>query len=337
MKIFVVFLTLFMLLNPVYNVKVKPVNTDPYFKWTLDLYEDIAVWHEIKEYEHGTVKKSDIVIYNLTTDREEVIDRPGVKAAPMIYGDNLVYFEQVDAIHGDVWLYNIKTKQEEMIKESISNLYVDLYEDKLVYADNSRSDRFQIYLYNLTTGEERLIISDNIADCVKPVVYGDRIAYIKGKVTITLDVKEPQIVLYDLSAGKEKKIAQALSPSDLSMHKDIIAWSEKSEDGKYSVMYYNIKTGEKKRLPVDWAVLAEASVYDNTIIFTGAINETTGGLAGYDLSTGTYFPISTANGGMVFPHIYKNRVVWIDWRNSPRPFQLPLIQPNEIWSAEIRR
>jgi len=339
MRAFVIVMILFMLLNPAYNVSIKPVNTDPYFKWTLDLYEDIAVWHEIKEYEGGEVKKSDIVIHNLSTGKEEVIDRPGIKVRPTIYGNNVVYYEETNDKRSNLWLYNIKTKEEKMIKSSISSNMINIYEDKLVYdIYNSTSGKYQVYLYNITTEEENLIASDKNADCLNSCIYRDRIAYIKGNITITGAIKDPKLILYDLNTRKGKIIAQAPAISWPFMHTEILVWIEDSEDYKDGVMYYNITTGEKKRLPVDWPVFVDISVYNNTIVFTGGINDTCGGIAGYDLSTDTYFPISITNITlMMYPHIYENRVVWIDWRDSPRPAVLTLIQPNQIWMAEIRR
>jgi hypothetical protein len=338
MKAFVVALILFMLLNPAYDVKVKPVSTDPYYKWWLDLYEDIAVWHEIKEYERGEVKKSDIVIHNLTTGREQVIDKGRPMLTPAIWGDHVLYTEVVDSNYYNLWLYSIKTKKEKLIKSFDHHITTDIYNEEFIY-NNLDLGGHNIYLYNLTTGDERLIISDKSADCLYYCIYEDKIVYIKGKLMINGQAKNPKIVLYDLATEKEEVIAEPISigRAEISMHNNIIVWTEESEDHKYSVMYYNITTGEKKRLPIDWQLFAETSVYNDTIVFTGAVNETTGGIAGYDLLTDTYFSISTANGLMMSPHLYKNRVVWIDWRNSPRPAQLLLIQPNEIWSAEIKR
>jgi len=344
MKVFMSLMILFMLLTPAYSVTTKPIDADPYFKWTLDIYGDIAVSHEIKVYEEGEVKKADVLIYNLSTGKKDVIDRPGVKVAPTVYGNYVLYEEEIaDSIHNNLWLYNIKTKEEKMIKSysAVSTIIEGLCgKDCYLYYSNGETGRYQIYLCNITTGEKKLIGDDKNADCISPCIYGDKMAYIKGTVSLTHGIEDPKLILRNLYTGEEKTITQAHGIGHPSMSENIVAWIEASEDHKYVAMCYNIKTGEKKKLPVYWTVFAEIFVYDSTIVFTGADER---GyemcIGGYDLSTDTYFPISIPSTKddflITFPRIYENRVVWIDWRDSPRPADITAIQPNEIWMAEI--
>ena len=59
------------------------------------------------------------------------------------------------------------------------------------------------------------------------------------------------------------------------------------------------------------------------------------GIGGYDFSSDTYLLILREGATLVFSQTYKNRVIRLDWKNSPLPFRVGTSQRNEICLTEI--
>jgi len=92
-------------------------------------------------------------------------------------------------------------------------------------------------------------------------------------------VDKPYIYMYDLAAGKETQIAQGVGPA---IYKDKIVWTD----------------------------------YRDTKNYTGYNFYGRGDIYMYDITTGKETPISTVIGSQLAPHIYENKIVWYDYRDS---------------------
>jgi hypothetical protein len=349
MKVLIILVTLMLVLPNYTVVNVKPINTSNTLKLTGDLYGDIVVWQEVNmsiiksdrvtgiEVDEAT----DIVIHNLSTSEEWKIDEPGAQNVPRIYKDKIAYFDWTNRTRANLMLYDINTRRSDVL---VNNLVLpgdmDIFEDRIVYAEGSKP-KMEIWLYNITTGENTLIASDKEKDCFKPRIYGDNIIYTKATVIkIPVEqVKEPSLMLYNISTKEEKEISKAYYIGGETIYKNNIAWCERPVENESRIMLYNITSGEKRRVPLQWNTFVEVSLYENILVFTGYVGRDSFGIGGLDILNSQYFPISVLENAIVgFQlHIHGKRVIWTDYRNSPEPLNLHILQPNEIWSAEIRR
>lgn len=124
---------------------------------------------------------------------------------------------------------------------------------------------------------------------------------------------------YDLSMGEEFMIAgESWQEGDIAISGNTIVWLSEPEEGSPSIKGYDL-TEEEEFLVYQgydcdgWG--GQPGISENLVVFRrGSYGEWD--IWGYDLSTGTEFPICTKPFAQVSPAICGNIVVWQDFRHG---------------------
>ncbi|WP_048119881.1 hypothetical protein [Methanosarcina sp. Kolksee] len=213
--------------------------------------------------------------------------------------------------------------KETRVVASRLTLDLSIYGNIVTWAETTTDTA---WMYNLTTGNiTRLGHAGN-----SPVIQGDKITWWDY---------DKNIIVYNISTGKEIKIVGANTPS---IYGDNVVYvRSKYEDGQpashqndesNSLYLYNLSTNEETQLTPYEHARFYPSIYGNKIVW-GRANQVNSGewssnISIYDIPTKRVSDISrtgTAAGG----EIYGNIVVWVEQKNESRDIYMRDIAKHE--------
>jgi len=154
-----------------------------------------------------------------------------------------------------------------------------IYGDRIVWQDLRNGESWEIYMYNLSTKEE-IRITNNSFDHMSPDIYGDSIVW---EDTFNR-YQNADIHLYNLSSSSETQITTNMSGQYApDIYGDRIVWEDNRNGGGW---------GSEGNRTGNWDIYL------------------------YDLSTSTESQVTTSESIQEYPAIYRDRIVWQDYRNG---------------------
>jgi uncharacterized repeat protein (TIGR01451 family) len=255
---------------------------------------------------------------------------PGDHEYPVIYGDKIVWQDNRNG-NWDIYMYDL-TKQKEIVICDKPGDQVEpaIYKDKIIWAD-FRDGNWEIYMYDLGRNEETRITTTGESEYY-PAIYENRIVWevLGGNY---------DIYVYDISTKVKEKINSAHAESPfLSIWGDKVVWMDwRYGDPDVSknpyIFIYDIAKKEESHIweGDKWA----PTIYEDEIVFIDG-RKGNGDVYLYDLKTQSYTPICENPAPQFRPVIFKDKVVWVDYRNSPseEPYSNPDIY---MYDLKIRK
>ncbi|MDD4250280.1 MAG: beta-propeller fold lactonase family protein, partial [Methanosarcina sp.] len=278
------------------------------------IYGDRIVWEDIRD------GKSDIYMYDLSTQQEAQISTSGTANYPAIYDNRIVWY---DSRNGkcDVYMYDLSTQQETQISTS-GTAYAsypgpDIYKDKIVWGEfGEYIDSTNLVMHNLSTQQETQITNSGSGGVSTRGFYGFALHGDKIVMCKPIGDDASAIYLYDLSTQETTWIdgGKPLSPD---IYGDKIVWTAVSwEDDFYdepSHYYYNTYIYDlltQQRIQVSTSGTAyNPAIYNDRIVWEDDCNGQK--IYMYDLPTQQETQITTS-GSARSPEIYGDRIVWVD-------------------------
>jgi len=309
-----------------------------------EIYGERIVWQDDSD------GKSDIYMYDISTEKETRITTSGSAYNPAIYG-NLIVYEKHEMpnpdepwnISSDIYMYDISTQQEAQITTSGWAFNPNIYGNRIVW------DGRGIYLYDISTKNVTTIAEDwwDVDEFASfglvnsyPVIYGNWIVWF-GHEYVDID-NNYCIYLYDLSTQQTTEIAcnmnEGFSLPDI--YNDEIVYStvgyESGMAGEYVYMY-TISTQKETKITTSGSA-SDPAIYENRIVWQ---DERDGWdhseLYMFDLSTNIETQITTSGSasnpaiyGDRIPAIYGDRIVWQDSRNGNPDIYMFTLASDEV-------
>ena len=174
------------------------------------IYGNKIVWQEegrsgsFTDKNNNSFARSDIYMYDISTNKETQLTTSGKASNPDIYGDRIIWLDgrNKDNIangYGDIYMYDLLTQTETQINTSGSALDPSIDGNRIVY--NVLGWKSNIYMYDLNTNKETQITTSGSAS--SQAIYGNIIAYLDSR-----DLPEgdafTNVYMYDLAAEQIK-------------------------------------------------------------------------------------------------------------------------------------
>src|SRR3989304_1189481 len=208
----------------------------------------------------------------------------------------------------DVYSYPFPSGPEAKITGIASQEYPAISGDKIVYqAFVVYHKNLGIYLYDRITKETKILTSSPGA--LYPDIDGDKVVYQDSK------SNNPDIYLYNLSAGKETRLTTNFSIQrypKISGNK--VVWVD-SRNLNSDIYLYDLGSGQEKRITTHPSDQFSPDISEDRIVWEDLRNGESD-IYMYDLKTGTESPVTTNPSAQNNPRIYGNRIVYEDTRNG---------------------
>jgi beta propeller repeat protein len=273
-------------------------------------------------YEDSRNGKSDVYMYDLSTQQETRISTSGEAKYPAIYGDRIVYEDNRNE-KSEIYMYDLSTSQETQISTNGTAYSGDefsgpeIYNDKIVWQEHAPAGTYNLFVYDLSTQQKTQIAEEAIDDIPWSgfygfAVHGSKIVYnyfASDEITLTY--------VYDLSTQQTTKINDAtLYGPDIYGDRIVgtgISWEGDPEESYYYYDIYVYDLNTQQEIQVSTSGKARNSViYSDRIVWKDDRNGQN--IYMYDLSNSKETQITTS-GSAASPDIYENRIVWIDGNN----------------------
>jgi len=260
-----------------------------------------------------------------------------------IYGDYVVFVSYNENRRNVIKLYNIKTKELKIIsggnEESFSEFWTPfIYENKIVYVEDfEKSKPKSVYLYDIFSEETKQIVNIS-AESDLSDFYENKIVYMGPKycensycVYTTengvygpgeVSYQDRDVWMYDFSTRTETKLtSNSQDQSSPVIFGDYVAWIDDKDlsEGRRELSLYNIQNKEQFTLEtgevVKTAYLYDLSLNDNKIVWVDNRNKNKD-IYFYDINSGIERRITFNSKDQIYPRIYNNYIVWVDYRES---------------------
>ncbi|MFH1642765.1 MAG: C1 family peptidase [Nanoarchaeota archaeon] len=202
------------------------------------IYGNNVVWE-------GVVPASDdtnVYLYNLNTGQQTMLTADVQdQKEPVIYGNKVVW-RDYRLGNWDIYLYDISTQQETQITDDTnSQWFVSMQGDRIAWYDFTG-----VYVYDIITEEKRRISSSGL----RPVVFENKIAYIK----------DSNIYVFDLLSGQEVLLGPGSNPG---IFGEKVVWIN-----NYVVYLYDFSTEQQTQItPDNGARRYSVIIYENKILW----------------------------------------------------------------------
>ncbi len=119
----------------------------------------------------------------------------------------------------------------------------------------------------------------------------------------------------NISSGEEIQISDSNTAFYPSIHNRLIVWQDK-RNGDYDIYCYDLLTRTESPLYIAADNQVNPSIYDDTVVWRMGEYPLWSEIWGYSISEGRAFMISGAPGNKWEPEVFKDVVVWGDYRNN---------------------
>ena len=311
-------------------IKEIPIVTNESDQQFPTIYGDSIVW---MDWRNGD--DSDIYMYDLSKSQEiQITNNYSYYGVSPIYGDRIVWSDSRNGNYDlymynnyDIYMYNITTHKETQITTNESNQrHPSIFGDRIVWEDDRNIVKTKIpfayhtpdiYMYDFSTSKETRITS-NESEKEFPTIYGDKIIWFDSR------SRSREMYMYDLSTHSETQITFNKSLTETpAIYGDRIVWSD-SHNGNFDIYMYNFTTHKETQITTNESEQHDPAIYGDRIVWTDYRNilETkfpidwpTPDIYMYNISTSKETRITTS-GSARNPSIYKDRIVYEDWRNG---------------------
>ena len=246
---------------------------------------------------------------------------PQGQYSPAIYGDVVVWTDYRNKNH-DIYGYNLKTKEEFQITTNKHNqLEPAIYGNIVVWEDERNGyNNADIYGYNLET-EEEFQITVEPGNQTTPAIYGEYVVW--------QDKRNGNYDIYGLNLKTTEEFQITIDPGNQiipAIYKDVVVWEDLRNEHSH-IYGYNLSTHKEFKITKERPFFLpdygkhRPAIYGDIVIWTEGLEDV---IYGFNLSTSTEFKIAAAQrrecepGDICrpcFPAIYKDIVVWEDYRN----------------------
>jgi beta propeller repeat protein len=218
---------------------------------------------------------------------------------------------------------NMKTANLVNVKNPETNIAIctkagdqsspSVYGDKIVWMD-TRNGNYDIYMYNTTTKQESAVYVGP-GNQQTPKIYGNIVVWWDRRNDTMGD-----IYMKDISTSNPAVAICALPSTGQVfpfLYQKKIFWSD-SRNGGFDIYMYDLNnpTPNGVALTKSHSVYGSGSVYKNTLVYA---DYSSGILQVYRMDITQKKPLKITSSNTTrqeAPHIYGNRVVWIDFRNN---------------------
>ena len=293
-----------------------------------DIYENKVVW---QGYDNGVwhIFLQDVLSGETTqlSDSNYSYDNKN----PKIYGNKVVWFKEgsVSPYRGDLVVYDLLTGQ----REDVLNMYfyaplgdwLDFYENKVVYSGYvSSPDRNNIFIFNLNTKQITQVTNNLDTSDNDPYFKGNKLAFVRKNLGGYYDV-----YVKDLGTGVETKLIDSTSNQLWPVVEgDLAVWSGLWTSQTNNDIFMRDLSGSSNW---EWVVHSDLAAQDPDIdskrlVWQGQKDGSNweifkcdlrmNGLNGGCLRDDQKIVLTNNPAEQANPSIYKNKVVWQDFRNG---------------------
>ncbi|MBI2547612.1 MAG: hypothetical protein HYW23_04175 [Candidatus Aenigmarchaeota archaeon] len=115
----------------------------------------------------------------------------------------------------DILVYNIPDNSTQIIESSLAQSSPFMYENTIVWSDNRNGKmNNDIYAYDFSTGEETHVTTQQDTVEIKPMIYKNFVFYQKFRWDSDGYAVNEQLIIHDLSTGKEKVLSTPCTVMD---------------------------------------------------------------------------------------------------------------------------
>ena len=185
--------------------------------------------------------------------------------------------------------------------------FPDISGNRVVWED-IKTDRnlivykHDIYLYDLEKRSSRLLVT-NQTDIGLPHIYGDFVSW--------RDFSNRSSYLMDLRTGQTTVINGLVDE----IYKDKVLLRTHEEGHPYQIIIYSITNGTTSTFEVN-TTMGGVDIYEDSIVFSKSDSNHDYNIYLYNISNGEMRQITSNKKEQSLPRIYKNIIVWRDFRND---------------------
>ncbi|WP_232308493.1 PKD domain-containing protein [Methanosarcina lacustris] len=296
-----------------------------------------------------------ICVYDLSTSTETRLPSGLRIWNPSIYGDIIVW-DQEDSIADNnmIVMYDLSTSTSNMIAIE-RTASPDIYKDRIVWTQNYGDFRNHVLMYNISTFTQTELTAEGVHESGSgslPAIYGDRIVWVppnngintSGIYMFTLASAEvPESPVADFATNvSEGSAPLSVQFSDLSKNAVSFNWdfgdgansTEKNPVHTYStagIYTFNLTVTNENGTN---SKLATINVAEKTVPDDNETDEGEG--TGNETEEGTETRITTNGSCQMWPVIYEDRIVWMDFRNGDQYLNGDIYMYNISTSTETQ-
>jgi beta propeller repeat protein len=324
------------------------------------------------------VTERGLYLYNLTEESQRLVIRIGersernlsgnipavleIAGMPVVSGDRVVFSEI------GILLTNISTGSTVQLTnrddatlpvselKHNQNPWID--GDRTVWTEHgggfySSVSGGRVVLLNLTSGERQYVPAGMPGNQSYPRISGD---YLIWRDYRNEGRDYPDLYLFDLRTGNETRLTAPKTLRGIPyIQGDSVFWEEKNLYGIDTIIRYTISTKTRTDLGPGWT--SQIDVYppvsDNRIVWLVSenpfasknlfdITEDDDAIMVMDLDTGEKSQVTPFHGGLSFPMISENRIIYLrgageDWEREPREIVLFTLTPRSIYTKSTIR
>ncbi|MCK9580000.1 MAG: hypothetical protein M0Q92_06060 [Methanoregula sp.] len=204
-------------------------------------------------------------------------------------------------------------------------------------------------MLNLTSGEKQYVPASIPGNQSYPRISGN---YLIWRDSSSEGRDYPDLYLFNLITGTETRLTTPKMLRGIPyIQGDHVFWEEKNPMGIDTIIQYTLSTGTRSDLGPGWT--SQIDVYppvsDHRIVWLASKNpfasqnlftiiEEEDAIMVMDLDTGEKNQITPFSGGLSFPMIFGNRIIYTrgagkDWEREPREVVLFTLTPRQMLSA----
>ena len=201
---------------------------------------------------------NDVFIYNLKTEREQQVTHSRRAKFPVFGpGENEISYIVNENGTGNLFTLNLETGDEKRITnysddiQLLWTVWIDRYDSWLVHRFDETGNR-DLVMINRETGNEEILETGDV-DNREPVVSpdGNRVAY------ITLRDEVPNVFIYDLESGSEKRFTQVFTGAE------VFGWTSDHDSTGYEHLL--IGASESRRRDQLYFVSADRDITESEV------------------------------------------------------------------------
>lgn len=275
------------------------------------IYGNIVVW----------IENDNIWGHDLSThDTFQISEGSSVIGGPAIFEDLVIWIEIYEGgycIRGrDLSIWN-----ELLITMTANCIFSPTIYENVVFWIEDIEGSLNVHGFSFITGEEfPITVEGEVSITPKgPVAYDNIVVWQDFR------AGNPDIYGYDLSASREFQIrTSSFGEGDPVIYDNIVVF-DTDRNGNGDIYGYDLLSKKEFQITSDPSHQYYPTIYGNIVVWWDERNtyerqdvvwkKENFDIYGCNLTTGEEFPITTAQNDQLYPSIFDDIVVWVDYRN----------------------
>ena len=289
------------------SIANKPLITDPNYHIFPDINGNRVSYIDVIN------GQAQVYVYNIKTDKTLQLthDTASTPDRPRIYGNYVVYNDDRTG-SSQIYLYNLSDDSEQAITKSPGNrAFADIWGTDVVWEDSSNhANANDIFMYDIKFHITTQITND-ADDEYNPSVGSNWVTWTKGEGSAA------DIYAYNLATHRTRLVTDASYAQDHSRcFKNTVVWDDQRRGTDFSDVYMMDLNGGSEQLISDGTGYdGRPAIYGQNIVYVD-FSSTQGDIKDYNIKTKQIIQITNDPATQSQPSIYKNKLVWVDYRNG---------------------